>query len=1109
MRIKIWWPLIFICLVITASILIFPSEVRLADLLSDAGKFDDAIETYRNLLQKFPHRDDFRIQLSKIYLLKNEPKKAANEIDRIDPSFDYNVTILKQLADIFSSLKDKKNTVHALEKIVVKYPNDQTYQMKLADAYQWNGQNMRALIAYEAIYKQHPETTKLLQKLITLSLAEKDYKTCRRYLQIQLEQQPNDDKSRQLFADVLLADNHKREAALEYEKILQHDPRNRTLREKLANLYQWMNDAEKSRHHYEYLVRTYPANKHYFNEFIELTKNRDPERALKYFQKRLHAFPNDTTLQKRYIDFTRYNGFIDEAITASKRLAEKHPENETYLKNLAYLYKEVRQTEQAQKTFVQLFKKEDYKKLAFHELKYDYQEQKEYGKLLKLFAKADHKDILSAQDRRDYVDLLMVTRNYNPAIHQCVKLLGENPADANTRIRLANLYLVKKKNKDAADVVRNGMNVKPVKKTFLLYASRFFEQQHLLPEGIQVLEKLAALEPDNLEYKKRLLSQSIKTHNFDRAEELYLELIGREPDNNALKLEYASLFWEQGDFATMKSILNDVIASGQNEENIHKKVGRFYFEKGFLDEAIDEFAAVLQASPMDSVSLRMIGQAYAWNNQPALADVYLNRFLSRYAADASILFQSAQLLNLTNKKAEARTKFLNVLQLVENKHSRDLRLIKAKTLAFLGRRKAAISEFESLKNDFPDESSLELDYAEGLIELKEYAKAEDRLNNFLQNQPGNYRAYRLLSTCAFEQGHYKNAISLLRRISNIFPGDSGLQLDLADSELAAGDWIGSSRTLKSLLKQFPNNLPGRERLNSLRRGPSERVATDYLYENQSHDIFRQMYRAVLTKATKWLAFTFSSGEERYSSNDPTLSDQTYTSFSAKASSSLRSKLQSSVSVKTQNNGNDWFVSGTAKISWKINRNNTLTLHGTLNDLWFDPFSAAFFQGRVNRLASELSLNLYKRIVIWSRLSYESNDIHKNDHFGNTFRTDVQLGYQWWERPNFITYYQLYYFNYRFQRPDGPSIIPIPETDTIHYFGTAFSQQLTQNLYTHLNGSVGYNTIQTSAVFYGAVDFEYLLLNRLRFKTLFSYGNENRLNRNQNTLKLLFDISYFY
>lgn len=197
------------------------------------------------------------------------------------------------------------------------------------------------------------------------------------------------------------------------------------------------------------------------------------------------------------------------------------------------------------------------------------------------------------------------------------------------------------------------------------------------------------------------------------------------------------------------------------------------------------------------------------------------------------------------------------------------------------------------------------------------------------------------------------------------------------------------------------------------------------------------------------------------------------------------------------------------IRWYLNPSNSLAISSSLNEIWNDPLSASFFQGRRHTAQSDLNLFLLNRIFLWNRFSYESHAINKNSHFGDAFRSNLQIGYEWRTNPQFLTYYEFYGLKYSYRNRADRDLISIPENESVHYFGLILSQQLTPRFYYHLGGSLGFNTDRSSAVFFGSVDLEYMLLNRIRLRSRFTYGSESRLAGNEEDKTLLLDLYYFY
>lgn len=1112
MGIKIWWPLLFVGTIILACILIFPSDLRLADLLGWAGRFEEAIETYQKILQKDPTREDIRVALGNMYILNNQPEEAINELEKLDEDYDFDITLLDQLYSIYSQLGKKKKIIATLEKILKITPENIDYQAKLAEAYEWNNDSDRAIKLYEVLLSKKPNVIEYLDKVINLYLNKKRYERAITHLRKLLELEPNNLEKRILLGRAYIEANKKELAALEFEQVLRLDPTNEPLRVELAELYLWMENLDRSLSHYEYLVMHHILNEQYFNKLIDITKFIDPNKAIPYFEYRLNYLPRDYALRQRFVDLYLYLGYTDEAVQQMKILIENNPEEQEYLLQLGRLYQDLREPHLANEIFESLFENGYAGEEVIEDLISYYKFEKQYDKLLNLYRTLISKNLADQDIQRDYAEILMLTNNYIEAIRQFSKLLDSQPQNEEYRIQLARLYEHKGDNKKAIKLIQQGLDTYEMEnEEYVLYAARFFADHNDHQKCIACYEKLVGLKQDNLQYKKWLADEYLETRKFEKATALLYDLIQLDPENVDLKFEYASLFWLINDFDRMHQIINEINSNYDDTLNIHKDIGKFYFDRGFFDHAIEHLQIEFRSAPTDSSTLRMLGLAYAWNNQPLESKKILRQYHELYQNDYYTHYQMGELLLEEGCKESAFKELRTSLALLENvPQNKESTLVKAKIYALQNNHEAAVQEFNKLISKNPDDVSIYNEYAESLLDLKDYELSDHWLHKVLKREPNNYRALRLQSRSYFEQGQYKEAVKLLKQLESLRPDDLGLKLDLADSELASGDWYHSTKTLQRILQAYPKNLPAQERLARLRREQSQAVVTEYQFEEQSDSFFKQMYNFVFSKATSsMLNFKFLLGEEKYTSKDVSFEEQSYLNLAVNLLSRYSSELLTLFEAAAQRNRDDWNLSGKGLVRWYLTPSNTFTISSSVNELWNDPFVASFFQGRRQSVKSDVNLFLLNRLFLWNRLSYEHHAIDKNNHFGNAYRSYFQIGYKWRDSPQFSTYYQFYNLRYNYHSQANRNLISIPENETVHYLGAALNQQLTGKFYYELGGSLGFNTDQNSILYYGTVELEYILLNRIRLRSHFAYGSQSRLTGNEENKTLGFDLYYFY
>ena len=1110
MQIRIWWPILFVATIVAACVLIFPSELRLADLLGRAGNYDEAVQTYQQLLENDPLRNDIRIRLTKLYLVNGAYEDAAAEVEKAGVENITDVFILNQIADVYSQVGDRQNTVVTLERVVDLQPEFR-HRKKLAEAYEWDAQQDKAIAIYDELLAENPHDAKLLNKLVHLNLFQKNFPRVKNYLVRLLEVQPDNREARKLLGDVYIETGEKAFAAVEYERILKDEPDNHALREKLADLYVWIKNYDRAIPHYEHLYMQNVLNEAYFNELVAATEFRDPGRAIKYFQLRLKYLPHDAELRERLAELYLHLGYTDEAAEELRTLVRQHPDQPAYLENLAYLYQDTYRPELARQTLEDMVHMGFLSNDVFDELSIYYMDEKDYDGLLELYAELSQRDLMDAAHRSQYANILARTNKYAPAIAQYEGVLARNPRDADTRKQLANLYALTGKPKKGMHLVKIGMErYHQSDKSYLVFAAEYLNQQANYAGSILAYETLADLEAANFAYRRALIPLYIKTKDLGKAAQQYEWLMHAHPADLDLKFEYASLFWLKGDFDEMHEVVRGIEAERGSEPGIRQRVALFYFDRSFYLEAIQHLQQSLAATPGDSLSMQMLGLAYAWNNQPAEAKAAIAEYQKLYPNDYFTRYHMGVLLVGENRRDDALEEFQTTLALLSRQQpTSKTRMVRAKIYAYQGRKEEAILLFDELVAASPGDLEIQVDYAEGLLTLRDYRACDLMLNEVLQSDPNHYRALRLLGQSYFEQDKHQLAAQTLNRLFVRYPADLSLGVDLSDIQLAAGDWVGSTGTLKSLLDQQPSYHPARRRLIQLRREQNEAFALDYEYHEESDNFIRQAARFVFTKAASSLAaFRVLIGEEKFSTVDGTRPEESFTNIGLGILSSFGSKLKTFIFGQARED-DEWEAAGHASLRWNLNPRNSIVVSSDLNAIWFDPLQAAFLDGRLNRVQADVNLALFQRVLLWSELSYESHSIDKNEQFGKALRTYAQIGYRWRFAPALLTYYQFYHLNYDYKDAGRRSLLNIAENETIHYFGAAINDQLTDRLYYELSVSAGLNTRTDRAQYFGRAHLEYTLRRNLRLRSTFMYGKQNTLVGNDDNKTLALDFYYFY
>lgn len=1111
MQIRIWWPIFFVVAVLATCVLIFPSELRLADLLGKSGKIDAAIAADLAALRRDPTRDDIRLHLCQLYISKGDLRQAVAQIDEIGIEKITRPHLLNQVADVYSQLGDRANTVATLERLTRLRPENPDYQTKLAEAYQWHGQTDEAIAIYETQLQASPDKVALLGKLIDLNLYLRRYEHARAHLLRLLDLQPDNAKARQRLGNVYLELNQPEFAVVAFSNALRANPENTALRQRLAELLIAQGEMERAIGHYERLYFDRVLDSGYFARLVDLTADRYPERAFDYYNLRLKYTPGDTALRHELAELYAHHGETDKAAVTLRQLADAFPQSSVYLEELAYLYQNMVRPELAEAAFLTLLESNPTHQAALDELRLYYLQQQDYGKLKTLYASLAGLGELAPPFATEYARLLVLEGQYESAETQLETTLAHTPDNVDARMQLTRLYLTQGKDEEAIQLLKQGADrYNPDDESFLLFAAQTLARENYVAQSIAIYERLVNLSESPAPYQHALLPLYIRNGDFNKAASVCEHLMYRDPDNPDLQFRYADVYWLQRDYDSMHRVIDEIQTAHKDWAALPLETGRFYFEHGFHEEAAEHLTQAVQ----DSASLRMLALAYAWSGKPEAAKPVFRKYHERHAGDYYTHYHLGVLLAENGDKQAATMEFRRTLTLLDSLPApyagpvaQEQTVVRAGALAYLGEKEAVARLYDDLLSVDSNDLTLHLQFARALYILQDYAACRERLQPVLQADPQNQQANQLLARSHLAEGDYKAALITFRKLAARHPDDLLLHIDLAETELLAGDWVSASRRLHELAGNHPDGAPAHQRLLQVRRQRNEAISAEIETQQQSDDFFRRTFRLIVSKAqSSLLSFKLLLQQDSYSSDQGNFADQEYQRLGFGLSSS-GAKLHSEVTALARVHDGNLRPGGEARARWRFSAQNTLELLAQVNASWQDPLIAAFVDGSVDRLQSDLNLTLLQNLVLWNRFAYERHGIAGDATFSRARRATAQIGYTW--PANLYTYYQFYHLDFDYDDANGAAILAIPEQQTLHYVGMALTRQLSGKFYFEVGGSVGYEASRNSDVLYGRLLLEYYLSRNLRLRSLVAVGNLESLSGRENDRTLSVDFYYFY
>lgn len=128
-----------------------------ADLFEKNGRNKDALDTYDNLVKRFPETAEFYEKLAYLALLNEDPKKALKALDKLEQLRGINEKTTAQKHLIYVGMGDNKKAAAAFQDLINAYPNNPKFRYQLADFYERIGDQANMRKVWEETLRLFPD----------------------------------------------------------------------------------------------------------------------------------------------------------------------------------------------------------------------------------------------------------------------------------------------------------------------------------------------------------------------------------------------------------------------------------------------------------------------------------------------------------------------------------------------------------------------------------------------------------------------------------------------------------------------------------------------------------------------------------------------------------------------------------------------------------------------------------------------------------------------------------------------------------------------------------------------------------------------------------------
>ena len=146
---------------------------------------------------------------------------------------------------------------------------------------------------------------------------------------------------------------------------------------------------------------------------------------------------------------------------------------------------------------------------------------------------------------------------------------------------------------------------------------------------------------------------------------------------------------------------------------------------------------------------------------------------------------------------------------------RQMDQIRARILSRLGQVPRSLAAYRDLRQRYPQDPEIRIEYAETLVDEGFLALATAELETLHRQRPDDPRVQRLQARLQILKGRPDRALPVLARLSRQYPRDAGIWSDYAQAQLADGRWAAALDHYSRVIEIDPDNLEARRSVHEI------------------------------------------------------------------------------------------------------------------------------------------------------------------------------------------------------------------------------------------------------------------------------------------------------
>lgn len=441
---------------------------------------------------------------------------------------------------------------------------------------------------------------------------------------------PRDSHLRYFYGELLIQAQQFQEAADQFERCIELNPRNEAAYLNLTEVYQvlkqpgkaivvakefsqrvpgsFMAWAQLARLHLaqsQYKDALVPARRAYEMQSqnpnivqmyaVVLQLNKQTKQAVRIYEQLYRLDPSDEGLTGRMVELYRELGNLESALELLDGMLEQAGDNKPAIQiQKALIFWELRRNTEALTLLSKLRDQYPDSDRVRYMHGFAFERLERFSEALTVYESFDSKSNLKPQAEIRTIAILRHQKKMDEAIAKVEQLLEEDGADADTYGLAANVYADAERYKDAIDVLKKGFQKFPARVRLLFMSGVYYEKLGDIDECIAVMKEVIRRDATNssaYNYLGYLYAE--RGENLDEAENLIKKALELKPDDGFYLDSLGWVYYQKGNYKLALEFLERAVKIEPKEGVILEHLADVKLKLGDLGGARDLYQKAL------------------------------------------------------------------------------------------------------------------------------------------------------------------------------------------------------------------------------------------------------------------------------------------------------------------------------------------------------------------------------------------------------------------------------------------------------------------------------------------------------------------------------------